>query len=95
MNFDMKSGAEAHALHTLRAVLCGLEHREVPPPRESAAVYHRFRFMAPVQFKMKAQASNEPWPGEASACLSAGRTQVLASQGSQPQCVLRKSLRSL
>jgi len=45
MNFDMKSGAEAHALHTLRAVLCGLEHREVPPPRESAAVYHRFRFM--------------------------------------------------
>jgi len=39
------------ALHTLRAILRGLEHREVPPPRESAAVYRRFRFMAPGQFK--------------------------------------------
>jgi len=28
MNLDMKSGAEAHALHTLRAILRGLEHRE-------------------------------------------------------------------
>jgi len=60
MNLDMKSGAEAHALHTLRAILRGFEHREAPPPRESAAVYRRFRFMATGQFKKEQAAFHEP-----------------------------------
>ena len=70
-NLDIKSGAEAHAclrqakrgrqaLHRLRALLRGFEHREVPPSRKSAAVYHRFRFMAPGPFKKEQAASHEP-----------------------------------
>ena len=62
MNLDMKSGAEAPHSKRRRAVVCGLEPREVPRTRESAAVYRRFGFVFTEKFCKERLASRELHP---------------------------------
>ena len=78
MNLDRESGAEAHALHTLRDVE-GVRRGEVPRLREVRRFTLRFGFMSTEPFKKQQVTLDTPALGRSAEFIPPGPRRLNAA----------------